>query len=55
MGDGRESLIPCPHFNMSVKDLVYKDLLSNTFTQPDRDRGFTTWSVRVYEAYRIEH
>ena len=51
MGDGRESLIPCANFNTPVKDLVYKDLMASTFTQADHDRVFTTWSVRVYEAY----
>jgi hypothetical protein len=39
MGDGRESLVPGPNFNRPVKDLVYKDLLTNTFTQTSHDRG----------------
>jgi hypothetical protein len=45
MGDGRESLMPVPNFNTPVKDLVYKDLLTRTFTQTDHDRDMKTWCV----------
>jgi hypothetical protein len=29
MGDGREYPLPAPNYNTSVKDLVYKDLLTS--------------------------
>ena len=45
MGDGRESLVLDPNFNRPVEDLVYKDLLTSTFTQASHDRGIKTWSV----------
>jgi hypothetical protein len=32
MGDTRESLLPAPNYNRPVKNLVYKDLLTITFT-----------------------
>ena len=42
-----EALAPGPNFNRPVKDLVYKDLLTSTFTQASHDRGIKTWqSVR---------
>ena len=47
MGDGRESLIPAPNYNTPVKDLTYKDLLTNTFTQTSHDRGIKTWCVQT--------
>ena len=47
MGDGRESLVPDPNFNRPVKDLVYKDLLTSTFTQVSHDRGIKTWRDSV--------
>jgi hypothetical protein len=34
-----EALGPGPNFNRPVKDLVYKDLLTSTFTQASHDRG----------------
>jgi hypothetical protein len=40
-----EALVPDPNFNRPVKDLVYKDLLTNTFTQANHDRGIRTWCV----------
>ncbi len=36
-------LTPVPNFNRPVKDLVYKDLLTSTFTQASHDRGIRTW------------
>jgi hypothetical protein len=33
--------------NRPVKDLVYKDLLTTTFTQARCDRGIKTWCVSV--------
>ena len=42
-----EALAPGPNFNRPVKDLVYKDLLTSTFTQASHDRGIKTWSVSV--------
>jgi hypothetical protein len=42
-----EALAPGPNFNRPVKDLVYKDLLTNTFTQASHDRGIKTWRVSV--------
>jgi hypothetical protein len=36
---------PDQNFNRPVKDLVYKDLLTSTFTQSSHDRGIRTWSV----------
>ena len=47
MGDGSESLVSVPHFNRPVKDLVYKHLLTKTFTQTSHDRGIKTWCVSV--------
>ena len=38
-----EALSPVPNFNRPVKDLVYKDLLTSTFTQASHDRGIKTW------------
>jgi hypothetical protein len=38
-----EALTPGPNFNRPVKDLVYKDLLTSTFTQASHDRGIKTW------------
>jgi len=32
MGDATESLLLAPNYNTPVKDLEYKDLLTNTFT-----------------------
>ena len=43
----KEALTPGPNFNRPVKDLVYKDLLTITFTQVRHDRGIKTWSVSV--------
>jgi hypothetical protein len=45
MGDVRESLLPVPNYNRPVKDLVYKDLLTNTFTLVSHERGIKTWCV----------
>ena len=42
MGDATESLFPAPNYNTPVKDLEYKDLLTNTFTQASHDRGIKT-------------
>jgi hypothetical protein len=66
-GDGRESLMTAPNYNTPVKDLVYKDLLTRTFTLASHDRGMKTWSVLVsypecvffrnkfrYELYSVE-
>ncbi len=44
-----ETLTPGPNFNRPVKDLVYKDLLTSTFTQVSHDRGIRTW--RTSESY----
>jgi hypothetical protein len=44
MGNGRESLIPAQNYNTPVKDLEYKDLLTNTFTQASHD--IKTWCVQ---------
>ncbi len=44
-----EVLAPVPNFNRPVKDLVYKDLLTNTFTQVSHDRGIR--SCRVSTSY----
>ena len=62
-----EALTPGPNFNRPVKDLVYKDLLTSTFTQGSHDRGIKTWCVSVsypqcvfygnkfrYEAFNVE-
>ncbi len=38
-----ETIVPGPNFNRPVKDLVYKDLLTITFTQASHDRGIKTW------------
>ena len=40
-----EALAPDPNFNRPVKDLVYKDLLTSTFTQTSHDRGIKTWRL----------
>jgi hypothetical protein len=37
-----ETLSPGPNFNRPVKDLVYKDLLTSTFTKTSHDRGIRT-------------
>jgi hypothetical protein len=52
MEDGRESLIPDPNYNTPVKDLSYKDLLTNTFTQDIHDSGMKTWRP-WYEGYSV--
>ncbi len=62
-----EALTPGPNFNRPVKDLVYKDLLTSTFTQASHDRGIRTWRVSVsypqcvfcgnkfrYQAFNVE-
>ena len=47
MGDGRESLVPGPNFYRHVKDLVYKDPLTITFTQTSHEKGIKTehWNI----------
>jgi hypothetical protein len=45
MGDARDSLLPVPNYNTPVKDLAYKDLLTNTFTLASHERGIKTWCV----------
>ena len=63
-----EALAPGPNFNSPVKDLVYKDLLTSTFTQVSHDRGIRSWRVSVsypqcvfcgnkfrYEAFNVEY
>ena len=51
-----ESLAPGPNFNRPVKDLVYKDLLTNTFTQASHDRGIKTWRASAsYVQCRMPH
>ena len=40
-----EAMATGPNFNRPVKDLVYKDLLTSTFTQASHDRGIKTWRV----------
>jgi hypothetical protein len=42
-----ETIVPDPNFNRPVKDLVYKDLLTSTFTQGSHDRGIKTWCDSV--------
>jgi hypothetical protein len=42
-----ETLTPGPNFNRPVKDLMYKDLLTSTFTQASHDRGIRTWCTSV--------
>ena len=55
------------NFNRPVKDLVYKDLLTSTFTQASHDRGIRSWRVSAsypqcvfcgnkfrYEAFNVE-
>jgi hypothetical protein len=37
-----ETIVPGPNFNRPVKDLVYKDLLTSTFTQVSHERGIKT-------------
>ena len=62
-----ETIVPGPNFNRPVKDLVYKDLLTSTFTQASHDRGMKTWRTSVcypqcvfcgnkfrYESYSVE-
>ena len=62
-----EALAPGPNFNRPVKDLVYKDLLTSTFTQASHDRGIKTWRASAsypqcvfcgnkfrYEAFNVE-
>ncbi len=54
MGDGRESLVPRPNFNRPVKDLVYKDLLTNTFTQVTQRQGSTlSQLLRLWNGSRV--
>jgi hypothetical protein len=59
MGDERESHLAVPKYNRPVNDLVYKDLLTSTFTLTSHERGIKTWCVpvtypeRVYEAKGI--
>jgi hypothetical protein len=38
----RESLFSAPNCNTPVKDLTYKDLLTNTFTLVSHERGIKT-------------
>jgi hypothetical protein len=38
----RESLLSAPNCNTPVKDLTYKDLLTNTFTLVSHERGIKT-------------
>ena len=45
--NARKSLLPVPNYNTPVKDLTYKDLLTNTFTVVSYDRGIKTWCVRL--------
>ena len=47
MGHGRESHVPDPNFKRPVKDLVYKDLQTNTLTRTSHDRGIKTWCTSV--------
>ncbi len=62
-----EALAPGPNFNRPVKDLVYNDLLTSTFTQTSHDRGIKTWRTSSsypqcvfcgnkfrYEAFNVE-
>ena len=62
-----ETIVPGPNFNRPVKDLVYKDLLTSTFTQASHDRGIKTWRASTsypqcvfcgnkfrYEAFNVE-
>ncbi len=42
-----ETIATGPNFNRPVKDLVYKDLLTSTFTQISHDRGIKTWRASV--------
>jgi hypothetical protein len=62
-----EALTPGPNFNRPVKDLVYNDLLTSTFTQTSHDRGIKTWRTSSsypqcvfcgnefrYEAFNVE-
>ncbi len=42
-----ETIVPGPNFNRPVKDLVYKDLLTRTYTQVSHDRGIKTWRPSV--------
>ena len=63
----QEALVPDQNFNRPVKDLVYKDLLPNTFIQTSHDRCIKTWRVSVsypqcvfcgnkfrYESFNVE-
>jgi hypothetical protein len=43
--DARESLFPVTNYDTPVKDLVYKDLLTSTFTLASHERGIKTWCV----------
>jgi hypothetical protein len=45
MGDARDSLLPAPNYNRPVKNLVYKDLLTITFTLASHEKGIKTWCV----------
>jgi hypothetical protein len=47
------ALAPGPNFNRPVKDLVYKDLLTKTFTQDSHDRGICGNKFR-YEVFNVE-
>jgi hypothetical protein len=47
MVDVRESLLPDPNYKTPVKDMVYKDFLTNTFTVTSHARGIKTWCVRL--------
>ena len=49
MGVARESLLSAPNYNTPVKDLTYKDLLTNTFTVTSHERGIKTWCVRLLD------
>ena len=40
-----EALAPGPNFNRPVKDLVYKDLLTSTFTQVSHTTGVSEVGV----------
>jgi hypothetical protein len=63
-----EALAPGPNFNRPVKDLVYKDLLTSTFTQVSHDRGIRSCRASAsypqcvfdgnkfrYEAFNVEY
>ncbi len=42
-----EVLTPGPNYNTPVKNLMYEDLLTSTFTQASHDRGIRTWRASV--------